>query len=101
MEQKKVVVIEGEDASPEAVRPTLALIDKLNLRIEWLHPAVGDEGVKRHGSVFPDEARRAIDDADATFFGATSGQTDPRQQCDTQKLPTTFGFPQAREFYTG
>jgi isocitrate/isopropylmalate dehydrogenase len=75
MERKRVVVIEGEDASPEAVRPTLALIEKLNLDIEWLHPAVGDAGIERHGSVFPDEARQAIDEADATFFGATSGQS--------------------------
>ncbi|MBW2060979.1 MAG: isocitrate/isopropylmalate dehydrogenase family protein, partial [Deltaproteobacteria bacterium] len=75
MEKKRVVVIEGEDASPEAVRPTVALIDKLNLGIEWVRPPVGDEGMARHGSVFPEEARRAIDESDATLFGATSGKS--------------------------
>ncbi len=74
---KQVVVIEGEDAAPEAVRPTLALIDRLALDIEWVRPPVGEEGMTRHGSLFPDEARRAIDASDATLFGATSGKSAP------------------------
>jgi isocitrate/isopropylmalate dehydrogenase len=72
---KRVVVIEGEDAAPEAVRPTIALIDQLGLGIEWLRPAVGDTGIAQHGSPFPEEARRAIDESDATLFGATSGKS--------------------------
>jgi isocitrate/isopropylmalate dehydrogenase len=75
MEPKRVVVIEGEDSSPEAVRPTVELIDKLNLPIEWVYPPVGEEGIARHGSPFPDEARRAIDESDTTFFGSTSGDS--------------------------
>ncbi len=39
---KNVVVIEGEEAAPEAVRLVVALIDSLRLDIEWLHPPVGD-----------------------------------------------------------
>jgi isocitrate/isopropylmalate dehydrogenase len=73
MDKKRIVVIEGEDASPEAVRPTVELVDKLGLDIEWIYPPVGEPGLKSHGSVFPDEARQAIDDSDTTFFGATSG----------------------------
>lgn len=72
-----MVVIEGEDAAPEAVRPTIALIDRLGLDIEWLHPPVGDAGIAQHGSPFPEEARRAIDASDATLFGATSGKSAP------------------------
>ena len=72
---KRVVVIEGEDAAPEAVRPTVALIDGLGLPIEWVRPPVGEAGLARHGSTFPDEAREAIDASDATFFGATSGKS--------------------------
>ncbi len=74
METKRVVVIEGEDASPEAVRPTVALIDKLNLGIEWVYPPVGDAGLELHNSVFPEEAHRAIDESDTTFFGSSSGK---------------------------
>src|SRR5215475_7791320 len=59
----KVVVIEGEDAAPEAVRPTVAVLDGLGLDLEWVHPAVEDR----------DATRRAIDESATTLFGATSG----------------------------
>jgi len=58
--RKRVVVIEGEDAAPEAVRPSLKLLEHLALEIDWKWPA-------------PEEARAAIDASDATLFGATSG----------------------------
>jgi isocitrate/isopropylmalate dehydrogenase len=70
---KNVVVIEGEDSSPEAVRPVVALIDSLELGIEWLYPPVGDAAFADSGSRFPDATRQVIDDSDATLFGATSG----------------------------
>ena len=77
MSTKRVVVIEGEDAAPEAVRPTLALVDKLGVDIEWVRPPVGEEGLARYGSLFPNACREAIDASDATLFGATSGKSVP------------------------
>ena len=74
---KRVVVIEGEDAAPEAVRPTIELVDRLGVGIEWIRPPVGEEGLRVSGSLFPDECRRAIDESDATLFGATSGKSAP------------------------
>jgi isocitrate/isopropylmalate dehydrogenase len=70
-------VIEGEDAAPEAMGPSVALLRGLGLPIEWLHPPVGQRGVDECGSPFPDEARAAIDASDATLFGATSGLSAP------------------------
>lgn len=72
-----MVVIEGEDAAPEAMRPSVALIDSLGLPIEWIRPPVGNAALESHGHVFPAEAREAIDAADATLFGATSGPSAP------------------------
>lgn len=60
MASKRVVVIEGEDAAPEAMRPSVALLEGFGLPIDWLRPEPGRE-------------REAIDDSDATYFGATSG----------------------------
>lgn len=77
MPSKRVVVIEGEDAAPEAVRPTLALVDQLGIDIEWIRPPVGAAGLARCGALFPDECREAIDNSDATLFGATSGKSAP------------------------
>jgi isocitrate/isopropylmalate dehydrogenase len=59
----RVVVIEGEDAAPEAVRPTVALLDHLRLDLHWLRPPIDDHAA----------TRRAIDDSATTLFGATSG----------------------------
>lgn len=77
MGTKRVVVIEGDDAAPEAVRPTVALLKQLNLDIEWLHPPFGNDAMTRFGTLFPDETRAAIDAADTTLFGASSGSAEP------------------------
>jgi len=74
---KRVVVIEGEDAAPEAMRPALALVDRLGIDLEWVRPPVGKPGLEQWGALFPDECRVAIDDSDATLFGATSGPSAP------------------------
>lgn len=74
---RRVAVIEGEDAAPEAVRESVALLQGMDLDIEWLHPPVGQRGLDACGSPFPDEARAIIDSADATLFGATSGKSAP------------------------
>lgn len=75
MNSKKVVVIEGEDASPEAVAPTVELINRMNLGIEWVFAPVGEKGEALYGNGFPEEARKAIDDSDSTLFGATNGKS--------------------------
>src|SRR5262249_14341521 len=67
MTPRRVVVVEGDGAAPEAVRPTVALVAQLGLPIEWVHPAVDD----------PRAVRKAIDASDATLFGATSGAAAP------------------------
>jgi isocitrate/isopropylmalate dehydrogenase len=72
-ERKRVVVIEGEDAAPEAMRPTVDVIDALGLPLEWIRPSVGALGLSEHGDTFPEAARESIDSADATLFGSTSG----------------------------
>ncbi|MCZ6783088.1 MAG: isocitrate/isopropylmalate family dehydrogenase, partial [Proteobacteria bacterium] len=68
-----MAVIEGEDASPEAMRPSVEVVDALGLGIEWLHPPVGQRGLDEYGAAFPPEARAEIDRADTTWFGSTSG----------------------------
>lgn len=72
---KHVAVIEGDDASPEAVRPTIEFIDSLNLGIDWVYPRVGETAEAEHGSPFPAASKTQIDAADTTFFGSTSGSS--------------------------
>lgn len=74
---KRVVVVEGEDASPEAVRPTVALVDRLGLDIEWLRPLIGPAAIERGLEPFSEEARATIDGSDATLFGSASRASVP------------------------
>lgn len=75
--RRKVVAIPGEDAAPEAFGPTVEVVDRLGLDLEWIWPPVGRAAQESHGSLFPDEARAAIDACDAALFGATSGPSAP------------------------
>ena len=72
---KTIAVIEGDDAAPEAVRPTIDLLRSLNIGLEFVHPVVGEAAERETGSAFPDAAKQIIDDADTTFFGSTSGKS--------------------------
>ena len=36
---------------------------------------VGNEALAAHGSRFPETSKAQVDEADATFFGSTSGQS--------------------------
>ena len=72
---KTIAVIEGDDAAPEAVRPTIELLASLNIGLEFVYPVVGEEAERETGSAFPDAAKQIIDNADTTFFGSTSGKS--------------------------
>ena len=70
-----VVVIDGDDASPEAMRPSVALIEALDVPIDFSRPPVGEDARAQYGTPFPDVTKAAIDASDATFFGSTSGSS--------------------------
>lgn len=73
----QIAVIEGDDAAPEAMRPSVEILDRLNahygLGIDWVYPPIGAKAEQELGSPFPDEARQMIDTAATTYFGSTSG----------------------------
>ena len=73
--KRTVAVIEGDDAAPEAVRPTIDLVKSLDLGIEFSYPIVGEEAIETSGSPLPQAAIDMIDAADTTFFGSSSGKS--------------------------
>ena len=75
MSRKRVVVIEGEDAAPEAVQPTVEVLERLGCPIDWLHPPVGERGIRETGDPFPPEARAAIDTSDSTLSRNRAGRS--------------------------
>jgi len=74
---KKVCVIAGDHAAPEAVWSTVDIVEKMGLNIEFTKPLTGIAAVEKYGKGqgLPEEAERAIDEADATLYGAGGGIT--------------------------
>ena len=58
---KIVAVIPGEDAAPEAMEPSVALLSRMGLDIEWTYPEVGAAATRNCGNSFPERARAEID----------------------------------------
>ena len=75
MEKKKVVVFNGDDASPEVMIPAVEILEGMGLPISYEYPLIGQGAIDAVGENFPDSTRASIDAADATFFGSTSGQS--------------------------
>ncbi len=72
MATKKVVVLPGDDAAPEAVGATMQVLRALKLDIEYNEFPTGEHWVRKETEA---KAREAIDHSDTTLFGSTSGKT--------------------------
>jgi isocitrate/isopropylmalate dehydrogenase len=70
--KKKVVVIPGDDAAPEAVFASLDVMRALEADIEFNEFPTGDGWVRGETE---QKVRAAIDSSDSTLFGSTSGKT--------------------------
>ncbi|MGE0541977.1 MAG: isocitrate/isopropylmalate family dehydrogenase [Dehalococcoidia bacterium] len=75
-DSKRIAVLPGDDAAPEAVYPTLDLLRSMELPIEW---SLLPNGETLTSTMTRQEAealiRTAADSCDALLFGATSGKT--------------------------
>jgi isocitrate/isopropylmalate dehydrogenase len=69
---KKVVVLPGDDAAPEAVGATMDVLRAMKLDIEYIEFPTGEHWVRKETEA---KAREAIDHSDSTLFGSTSGKT--------------------------
>lgn len=73
---RRVVVLPGDDAAPEAVAPSVELLKGLVPEITWVELPTGEEGTARYGpEEFARVVREAVDRSDTTLFGASSGKT--------------------------
>ncbi len=72
MSKKKVVVLPGDDAAPEAVDPTVEILRAMKLDLEFVEFPPGERWVRGETET---RVRAAIDASDSTLFGATSGKT--------------------------
>jgi isocitrate/isopropylmalate dehydrogenase len=72
---KKVCVIPGDAASPEAVLPALDVLKALDLDIDWTELPSGEEGSVRYEGDWAQVCIDAIDSCDTTLFGSAGGKT--------------------------
>ncbi len=72
MTNKKVVVLPGDDAAPEAMGATMDALRALKLPIDYVEFPPGEKWVRGETDA---AARKAIDASDTTLFGSTSGKT--------------------------
>src|SRR5690242_1952310 len=72
MSNKKVVVLPGDDAAPEAMSATMDVLRALKVPIDYVEFPVGEKWVRGETDA---AARKAIDASDTTLFGSTSGKT--------------------------
>lgn len=70
---KRVCVIPGDEAAPEAVLPSLEVLKCLGAAIDFLVLPTGETAERARG--FELLCRNAIDSCDTTLFGASSGRT--------------------------
>jgi isocitrate/isopropylmalate dehydrogenase len=72
----RVLALPGDDAAPEAVRPSVALLKRLAPTVVWEELPSGEEGLARYGREgFTRLVQEAIDRSHTTLFGAGSGKT--------------------------
>ena len=45
MEQKKVVVFNGDDASPEVMIPTVEILERMGLHISFEYQLIGQDAI--------------------------------------------------------
>ena len=68
---RRVCVVKGEDAAPEVVVPTVHILQKMNLDIEFIWTETGDEAVAKYGTGFPESAKKMLDGSDCAIMGST------------------------------
>ena len=53
MNNKQVTVFMGDDASPEVMMPTVALLRNMDLGVDFVEPLVGQAAKAQTGTLFP------------------------------------------------
>jgi isocitrate/isopropylmalate dehydrogenase len=73
---KRVAVVPGDDAAPEAVHATVAVLRSMDLPIDWVVLPDGETMARRLSSAEREHLiRDTVDGCDSVLFGATSGKT--------------------------
>jgi len=80
-----IAVLPGDGIGPEIIAQARRVLDKLNLRLQFVEVLVGGAAYERHGDPLPAATLKVAKEADAVLFGAVG---DPRyDQLERAKRP--------------
>jgi len=66
----KIAVLSGDGIGPEVVREAVKVLDATGLNIEFIEGKVGGKAYIESGDSLPEEAKEAVETADAVLLGA-------------------------------
>jgi len=73
---RRVAVLPGDDAAPEAVDATMEILEAMDLPVDWAVLPDGETLARKLSRTERDLlVRETVDSSDAALFGATSGKT--------------------------
>jgi isocitrate/isopropylmalate dehydrogenase len=72
---RRITIIPGDDAAPEAMACALRVLRAMELDLEYDVLPAGVDGVREHGERFIDVCRASVDASETTLFGAHNGTT--------------------------
>uniref|UniRef100_A0A7J2TKB6 NAD-dependent isocitrate dehydrogenase n=1 Tax=Archaeoglobus fulgidus TaxID=2234 RepID=A0A7J2TKB6_ARCFL len=70
----KIAVIPGDGIGKEVMDSAIAVLEELDLKLDFEFYEAGDEALKKYGKALPDETLEACKRSDAVLFGA-AGET--------------------------
>lgn len=66
----EICVIEGDDAAPEAIRPTVELLEMLDVDVEFVYPPITEYTDDLLAGHIPDPIQDVIERSDTVLFGS-------------------------------
>jgi hypothetical protein len=93
-DSKRVAVLPGDDAAPEAVYPTLDLLRSMELPVEWLLLPDGDTLASTMSRAEAESlVRGAADSCDALLLGQPAARLPASAICVGAKTPSPTSVP--------
>ncbi len=93
-----IVLLPGDGVGPEVVEAAVRVLNHVTADLAYTEAPFGIAGINATGSAFPDETRRACEEADAVLLGAVGGPAgstppgSPRPEAGLLALRKHFGL---------
>lgn len=99
---KKIAVIPGDGIGKEVMKENIAVLDTLNLNLDYKFTEAGEECFLNNGTTIPDETIKIAKNCEATLFGAVTSVPGEKSAIITlRKELETYGNLRPVKSYKG